>query len=88
MDDPDLEKYPLFPRADRYETELQPGDVLFIPGDPKFRDKSLTSSILGNDPKFRDKSLTSSILGNHPKFRDKSLTSSILGNDPKFRDNH
>ena len=32
IDNPDIEKYPLFPCADRYETELQPGDVLFIPG--------------------------------------------------------
>ena len=32
VDDPDKEKYPLFCKADRYEVELQPGDLLFIPG--------------------------------------------------------
>lgn len=32
IDDPDLDKYPLFPQAERYETELQAGDVLFLPG--------------------------------------------------------
>ena len=37
VDDPDEEKYPLFSKADRYEVELQPGDILFIPG------KTLTS---------------------------------------------
>ena len=31
VDDPDEEKYPLFSKADRYEVELQPGDILFIP---------------------------------------------------------
>ena len=33
VDDPDEEKYPLFSKADRYEVELQPGDILFIPGE-------------------------------------------------------
>ena len=32
VDAPDLNKYPLFAEALRYEAILQPGDVLFIPG--------------------------------------------------------
>lgn len=31
VDDPDLDKYPLFPKARRYECYLESGDVLFIP---------------------------------------------------------
>jgi len=31
IDQPDLEKYPKFLRAKRYEAELIPGDILFIP---------------------------------------------------------
>ncbi|KAL5005656.1 hypothetical protein ScPMuIL_016814 [Solemya velum] len=31
IDDPDLEKYPLFGHCERYEGTLEPGDVLFIP---------------------------------------------------------
>lgn len=32
IDSPDLDKYPLFPKARRYECSLDAGDVLFIPG--------------------------------------------------------
>lgn len=32
VDNPDLEKYPLFMKARRYECSLEAGDVLFIPG--------------------------------------------------------
>lgn len=32
IDCPDLDKYPLFPKARRYECSLDAGDVLFIPG--------------------------------------------------------
>jgi hypothetical protein len=32
VDDPDLEKFPLFSQATRYECELAPGDGIFIPG--------------------------------------------------------
>ncbi len=31
IDNPDISQYPLFPYATRYECELYPGDVLFIP---------------------------------------------------------
>ena len=31
VDNPDLEQFPEFPNAQRYEVSLQPGDVLFIP---------------------------------------------------------
>ncbi|GAB1284981.1 tRNA wybutosine-synthesizing protein 5 [Apodemus speciosus] len=31
IDSPDLDKYPLFPKARRYECTLEAGDVLFIP---------------------------------------------------------
>ncbi|XP_032757029.1 tRNA wybutosine-synthesizing protein 5 isoform X5 [Rattus rattus] len=31
IDSPDLDKYPLFPKARRYECSLEAGDVLFIP---------------------------------------------------------
>ncbi|CAF0715070.1 unnamed protein product [Brachionus calyciflorus] len=31
VDNPDLEKYPLFTKASRYECELNPGDGIFIP---------------------------------------------------------
>lgn len=32
VDSPDLEKFPLFAKAVRYECELMPGDGIFIPG--------------------------------------------------------
>ncbi len=32
IENPDLEKYPLFSQARRYEYTLTSGDVLFIPG--------------------------------------------------------
>ena len=32
VDNPDLEKYPLFSQVKRYDCLLIPGDVLFIPG--------------------------------------------------------
>lgn len=32
IDCPDLEKYPKFLKAQRYECILEPGDLLFIPG--------------------------------------------------------
>lgn len=32
VDEPDLEKFPLFAKAKRYECELLPGDAIFIPG--------------------------------------------------------
>jgi len=32
VDNPDLEKYPLFVKAKRYQCLLEAGDVLFIPG--------------------------------------------------------
>ena len=32
VDNPDLLKYPLFKKARRYECEMHPGDILFIPG--------------------------------------------------------
>jgi tRNA wybutosine-synthesizing protein 5 len=32
IDNPDLEKYPLFANVTRYECELVKGDALFIPG--------------------------------------------------------
>ena len=32
IDNPDLEKYPNFINATRYEGVLQAGDILFIPG--------------------------------------------------------
>lgn len=32
VDNPDLEKYPLFVKAKRYQCFLEAGDVLFIPG--------------------------------------------------------
>lgn len=32
VDKPDLEKYPLFAKARRYECHLKAGDTLFIPG--------------------------------------------------------
>jgi len=31
VDNPDLEKYPLFEKATVYEVILEPGDILFIP---------------------------------------------------------
>jgi hypothetical protein len=31
VDTPDLEKYPLFAKAKRYECILEPGDAVFIP---------------------------------------------------------
>lgn len=31
IDQPDLERFPLFPLARRYECELEPGDAIFIP---------------------------------------------------------
>ncbi len=31
VDEPDLEAYPLFAKATKYECELKPGDILFIP---------------------------------------------------------
>jgi tRNA wybutosine-synthesizing protein 5 len=31
VDNPDLNKYPLFIKAKRYECTLQPGDAIFIP---------------------------------------------------------
>lgn len=32
IDSPDLDKYPLFAKARRYECFLEAGDALFIPG--------------------------------------------------------
>lgn len=32
VDNPDLNKYPLFAKAKRYECELEAGDAIFIPG--------------------------------------------------------
>ena len=32
VDNPDLEKFPEFAKATKYECILEPGDVLFIPG--------------------------------------------------------
>ena len=32
IDDVDMDKYPLFYQAERYEVFLEPGDILFIPG--------------------------------------------------------
>ncbi len=32
IDNPDLVKYPEFPKATRHEGILEPGDILFIPG--------------------------------------------------------
>ena len=32
IDEPDLTKYPKFADVTRYECVLEPGDVLFIPG--------------------------------------------------------
>lgn len=31
IDDPDLKRFPRFPHAQRYECEMAPGDVLFLP---------------------------------------------------------
>jgi len=31
IDNPDLQQFPLFPIAQRYKADLQPGDILFIP---------------------------------------------------------
>ena len=31
IDHPDTEQFPLFASAERYEADLEPGDVLFIP---------------------------------------------------------
>ena len=31
IDHPDSEQFPLFASAERYEADLEPGDVLFIP---------------------------------------------------------
>jgi tRNA wybutosine-synthesizing protein 5 len=31
VDNPDLTKYPLYINAQRFETELYPGDIVFIP---------------------------------------------------------
>ena len=36
VDDPDLTKYPKFAKTTRYECELEPGDILFIPGKGAF----------------------------------------------------
>ena len=36
VDSPDLEKYPLFTKARRYECQLNPGDGIFIPGKHSF----------------------------------------------------
>lgn len=47
IDNPDLEKYPLFSKARRYECELEPGDGLFIPG------FEIISSILKHDKRKR-----------------------------------
>ncbi|XP_076788010.1 tRNA wybutosine-synthesizing protein 5 isoform X3 [Arvicanthis niloticus] len=41
IDSPDLDKYPLFPKARRYECFLEAGDVLFIPGQGLLRLLSL-----------------------------------------------
>ncbi len=32
IDNPDMDKFPLFNKATKYECQLEPGDVLFIPG--------------------------------------------------------
>ncbi len=32
VDNPDYDKYPLYLKARKYECEIIPGDVLFIPG--------------------------------------------------------
>lgn len=32
VDSPDLQRFPLFVKARRYECELLPGDAIFIPG--------------------------------------------------------
>jgi tRNA wybutosine-synthesizing protein 5 len=32
IDNPDLNNYPLFSKAKRYECKLYPGDFIFIPG--------------------------------------------------------
>lgn len=32
IENPDLKKYPLFANATKYECEIKPGDILFIPG--------------------------------------------------------
>ena len=31
VEHPDLEQFPLFPLAQQYKADLQPGDILFIP---------------------------------------------------------
>ena len=36
VDNPDLTKYPEFAKATRYECELEPGNILFIPGKGAF----------------------------------------------------
>ena len=36
IDNPDLLRYPEFVKATRYECELEPGDILFIPGKDEF----------------------------------------------------
>ena len=32
IDNPDYQKYPLYAKARKYECQLTPGDILFIPG--------------------------------------------------------
>ena len=32
IDNPDYQKYPLYSKARKYECQLTPGDILFIPG--------------------------------------------------------
>ena len=44
IDNPDLNKFPDFARASRYECYLEPGDILYIPGkadlaDPFHKDR-------------------------------------------------
>ena len=39
IDNPDLKRYPEFVKAMRYECELEPGDILFIPGKDAFTPK-------------------------------------------------
>ena len=36
IDNPDLTKYPEFVKVTQFECELEPGDILFIPGKVSF----------------------------------------------------
>ncbi|NXS02625.1 TYW5 protein, partial [Oxylabes madagascariensis] len=53
VDNPDLDKYPLFVKAKRYECVLEAGDVLFIPGNTYRQVRCNKHSIQSSSLKFK-----------------------------------